>query len=218
VAVLGGETGQGCGEPSNDHDDVDQFERLYRLWWPDVVVLCRRALARPGDAEDAAQEVFLRAWMARDRYLFSKPFWPWVAAIARRLCVDWHRRGGREVLNDTLTDMTAGELTPERIVLAEDQLHSVFQALDGLRVPERLALVLREFRGWSYEEIADVQGVSVESVRGSLKRARAALRRSVLHDDVFGTVRRRILVTELRADDQEQPPLARLSSMRSTSP
>lgn len=175
-------------------DGTDEFEQLYRHWRSDVVSLCRRLLGRVGDAEDAAQEAFLRAWLARDQYSSTQPYWPWLATIARRLCVDWQRRFARESVDADTLDVEIVHLTPERVVVAAADLEIVFEAIDGLRGRDRRALLLRELGGWSYQRIADVQGVTVEAVRGSLKRARATLRKSVLHDGGSGT--------ELRANDQ----------------
>ena len=184
-------------------EGAEEFEQLYRLWRADVVSLCRRLLGRVSDAEDAAQEAFIRAWLARDQYSSTQPYWPWLATIARRLCVDWQRRLTRESAETDTLDVEIVQITPERVVVAAADLEIVFEAIDDLRGCDRRALVLREFGGLSYQRIAAVEGVTVEAVRGSLKRARATLRKSVLHDDVFGT--------ELRANDQEQNPVTRLS-------
>lgn len=205
MALLGVEAGERL-------DGEEEFEQLYRHWRADVVSLCRRLLGRGSDAEDAAQEAFLRAWLARDQYSSAQPYWPWLATIARRLCLDWQRRLARESVEADTPDVEIVQLTPERVVVAAADLEIVFEAIDDLRGRDRGALLLRELGGWSYQRIADVQGVTVEAVRGSLKRARASLRQSMLHDDVFDVVPRRVLGAQLRADDQQQQPLTRLSS------
>jgi RNA polymerase sigma-70 factor, ECF subfamily len=200
VAVLGIEVGEVWVEPSSATGE-DEFQDLYRQWWSEAVVLCRRLLGRACDAEDAAQEAFLRAWLARDQYSPTQPYWPWLATIARRLCVDWQRRHGRESAETDTLDVEIVQITPERVVVAAADLEIVFEAIDDLRGRDRRALVLREFEGLSYQRIAAVEGVTVEAVRGSLKRARATLRQSMLHDGVFGS--------GLRADDQGQRPVPR---------
>jgi RNA polymerase sigma-70 factor, ECF subfamily len=162
-----------------------EFERLYRRWWPEAVSLCGRLLGRADEAEDAAQEAFLRAWVARERYSSAMPFWPWLATIARRLCLDRRRRTAAEPFAELFV---VADLTPEHVVVSGDEMRSFGRVVGRLRPAQRRALVHRELDGWSYGRIAAVEGVTVEAVRGSLKRARASLRRSVLEGDTAGSV------------------------------
>lgn len=159
--------------------DQEAFDQLYRLWRPDVAALCRRLLGSAEDAEDAAQEAFLRVWSARHEYSPVRPFWPWVSTIARRLCVDERRRLTRENVEpdaDPETAFDATEPVPERVVVAGDELRILSRMLDELRPFERRILVRRQLHGWSYPQIAVDEDVTVEAVRGSLKRTRASLR------------------------------------------
>jgi RNA polymerase sigma-70 factor (ECF subfamily) len=167
------------GEAALGHDDGRgwAFEAMYRRFYPDVVALCRRLLGRTGDAEATAQEAFIRAWAALDRYSTARPFWPWISAIAQRLCFDHRRRSIRESRRMELGESLTQEPQPEIVVEAGEDLRVVFRAIDRLRPHERRALMLREIDGWSYEQIAAFEGVTIESVRGSLKRARATVRR-----------------------------------------
>jgi RNA polymerase sigma-70 factor (ECF subfamily) len=191
---------------------TDDFDELYQQWWGDVVALCRRLLGRVSDAEDAAQEAFLRAWLARDQYSSAQPYWPWLATIARRLCIDWQRRLAREPSSPDIGEPDVVLITPERAVLAGEELETAFEVMDALCGRDRRALVLRELGGWSYRRIAEVEGMSVEAVRGALKRARATLRRSALHHDVFGSVPGDVFGPGVRADDQEERTVTRCAS------
>lgn len=175
---------RGEGAFRQEHRRGWAFETVYRLWYPDVVTLCRRLVGHTGDAEGIAQEAFLRAWLALDRYSPARPFWPWIAAIARRLCLDHRRRLLRESRRAQVLGEPLLEPPPEFVVEASEDLRVVFRAIDRLRPHERRAFMLCELEGWSYQQIADLQGVSVESVRGSLKRGRASLRRSLHSLDV----------------------------------
>ncbi|HEX2039383.1 MAG TPA: sigma-70 family RNA polymerase sigma factor [Acidimicrobiales bacterium] len=165
----------------------DGFTELYLRWRPDVVTLCGRLLGRHADAEDAAQDAFLRAWLARDQYSSTKPFWPWLSTITRRLCIDRRRRQAPDPVETADLEGDIIVTTPELSVVAGEELQAVLSALTDLRAAERRALVLREFAGWSYQQIATVDGVTVESVRASIKRARANLRRAVLSSDGSAT-------------------------------
>jgi RNA polymerase sigma-70 factor (ECF subfamily) len=170
----------GSASPETGADGSESFDGLYRRWRGDVVALCRKLLIEQSDAEDAAQEAFLRAWLARDRYSPARPFWPWLSTIARRVCVDRRRRSMREEARQAAlaSDGEPLERPLEHVFELGEDLKLVFRAIDGLRPAERRALVLREIYGWSYQQIATVEGVTVDAIRGSLKRARASLRRS----------------------------------------
>lgn len=167
-------------EPADYALAFDTFDAMYRRWHSDLVAMCRSVLGSYGDPEDAAQEAFLRAWMARDRYSPTRPFWPWLSTIARRVCIDRRRRAARErtqviTVPDEEALLDAG---PEDTWALVEDTRAVLTAIGRLRPHERRVLLLREFRGWSYEEIAVFEGATVESIRGLLKRARASVRRS----------------------------------------
>lgn len=165
-------------DPAIEVIDAEAFGRLYRECFPDVLSLCRTLLGPSGEAEDVAQEAFLRAWLARHRYSPLRPFWPWVATIARRLCIDRRRRAARDVTRQEGLEFVdeSHERPAEHVVEAGEELRIVLRAVAALRPSERRVLILRELDGCSYRQIATLEGVTVESVRGSLKRARASLR------------------------------------------
>lgn len=155
------------------------FDDLYAAHFAMLVAYCRRQVGGGGDPEAIAQDAFTRAWRSWDRYTGSRPFWPWLVTIARRLCIDYRRREMRHsavpVSMTTSGDFTA--LPEERLELAEDRKQAL-QALCRLKPGDRRVVELRDIDGWSYEQIARLEGVTVESIRGSLKRARVALRRA----------------------------------------
>lgn len=147
------------------------FEELYRAWFPSVVNVCRRCLGPEGDAEAIAQEALFRTWRSWSRFVPERPFGPWVITIARRLCINENeaRQRNRERY-DGATDLH--EDHSERALDAE----AVNGVLRSLPSRQRRVLHLRDIEGMTYNEIARIDGVTVEAVRGSLKRARAAFR------------------------------------------
>src|SRR5438270_13916877 len=76
-------------DPGDERADV--FAELYEAHYRPLVALCRR-LTGPRHAEELAQEAFPRAWSSWERYAPTRPFWPWVSTIPRRLCIDHGRR------------------------------------------------------------------------------------------------------------------------------
>lgn len=164
-----------------DENRAEAFEEVYRRCQPELVALCRRLLGGRGDAEAVAQEAFVRAWRSLDSFSGARPFWPWVATIARRLCIDQRRRLGRETtkLHVEATFYETQLTPPPDEILEEDEDYRAARlALQRLKPAEQRVITLREVNGWSYDEIAEFEGVTVESVRGSLKRARVRLRES----------------------------------------
>src|SRR3954471_15530737 len=95
-----------------DWDGSESFSYLYRRSYLPLVDYCRRQLRGAADAEDVAQEAFSHAWASWDRYSSARPFWPWVATIARRLCIDHHRRS---TTAGTYRDAAAAGLAPTPI-------------------------------------------------------------------------------------------------------
>jgi RNA polymerase sigma-70 factor (ECF subfamily) len=158
----------------------DAFAEMYARFRPDLVALCRRVLQNRGDPEGVAQEAFAKAWASIDRFTGARPFWPWVATIARRLCIDELRKGSREYRGREYLRSARGMdvLQPEDLVVQRDDEHTALKALRALPPRDQRLITLRDLNEWSYEEIAGFEGVTVESVRGLLKRARVSLRRA----------------------------------------
>ncbi|MDQ3757102.1 MAG: sigma-70 family RNA polymerase sigma factor, partial [Actinomycetota bacterium] len=155
---------------------ADRFEELYRQSYPGLVRFCRRLLGGQRDAEAVAQDAFVRAWTAWVHYEDDRDFWPWVATIARRLCINEVVAGRRR---NELFEREVRGLLPRAAEEAGEgvvEAHVVRHALHRLSPRHRRMLALRDVEGWSYEEIAAFDGVTVETVRSSLKRARAAFR------------------------------------------
>ena len=166
--------------PGPDGDDrEEQFAELYRAHFRPLVAFCRRQLRAEGDAEALAQEAFLRAWASWDRYSTTRPFWPWVSTIARRLCIDHGRQQQRARARGIPTEDVA-PTEPDEAILALDEYAWARAALAALQPNQQRVLQLREVDRWSYDRIASHEGVSVEAVRGSLKRSRQALRAAYL--------------------------------------
>src|SRR5438270_306408 len=157
----------------------EAFTELYEGAFPTLVGYCRGLLGSGGDAESVAQEAFLRAWVAWDRYGTTRPFWALVATIARNLCMDHHRH---ERVVSTVLEQRAGELTaspgigPEERVEQAEEFQWARQALAELCPNHQRLLHLREIDGWSADDIAAADGTSPEAATAALYRARQRLR------------------------------------------
>ena len=152
-------------------------EELYAQFGRTVGGLCRALLRDAVEAEDAAQQTFLSAHRALVNG--SRPREPaaWLAAIARNECWARIRARTREPLpSDTLETRVSGATDPVAAALRRADLAALWAAIKALPQAQRDALLLREFGGLSYEELAAALAVSEPAVESLLFRARRRLR------------------------------------------
>ena len=175
--------------------DSRAFEALVRRYERWVFTLALRMVGDRGEAEDVAQDVFLKAYTGLSGFRGSSRFSTWLYAIASHHCLNHlASRARRPVPESSLRPAGNGDDDPpgpvERLAdqrpRADDLLErqetarQVQEALLELTEDHRLILVLREIQGLSYEEIAEAVGAEVGTVRSRLHRARMALKRRLL--------------------------------------
>jgi RNA polymerase sigma-70 factor, ECF subfamily len=163
--------------------DSAAFGNLYARYYERLLRFCLRRLNDRHEAEDAAQEAFARAWKALPRFAGERRFYPWLTVIAGNICTDMLRRRSRSMPTDDL-ELTArqpvgvgGADTSEELVLAAVDGEMVNRALDRLSTRHRQVLAMREGSGWTYQQIADHEGVEIGTIETLLWRARQALKR-----------------------------------------
>jgi RNA polymerase sigma-70 factor (ECF subfamily) len=163
--------------------DTAAFGNLYARYYERLLRFCLRRLNDRHEAEDAAQEAFARAWKALPRFAGERRFYPWLTVIAGNICTDMLRRRSRSTPTDDM-ELTAqhpvgvvGEDTSEDLVLAAVEGDLVNRALDRLSTRHRHVLAMREGSGWTYQQIADHEGVEIGTIETLLWRARQALKR-----------------------------------------
>ena len=154
---------------SGDDAAIDWLLSRYRSR---VVRLAAHILRRPADAEDAAQEAFVRAFRNLHAFRGTGRFYTWLYQIVVRVCLDMRRlaRWSAEVPIDTIPDAAAGW---DAGLNAADSRMLAEALLDRIAPPIRATLVLRELEGLDYEEIAQVMQIPVGRVRWRLHTARA---------------------------------------------
>jgi len=150
---------------------VQRFHRrVYRFCW---------RLLRSSDAEDLAQDTFVRAFVHFERFDPERPVLPWLIAIARRLCLDVLRR--RKVMARVETFPVTGPSAPgpEGEASRREQLSHLERALDDLDEGPRVAIVLFHIEEMSYRDIAAALEVPMGTVMTWLHRGRAQLKRAL---------------------------------------
>jgi len=160
--------------------DQVAFGRLVVAYQKPVYNLAYRMLGNAGEAEDAAQESFLRAYTRLKTYDPQRPFRSWMLSIASHYCIDVLRR--RRINWLSLEDEFAQPMRlasdnpgPETVVTRREREGYIQQLLAALSPTDRAAVTLRYWYDCSYEEIAETLDLTVSAVKSRLHRARRAL-------------------------------------------
>jgi len=160
--------------------DGQAFGELVEKHRPGVLNVVYRMCGDPQLAEEAAQEAFLRAWQNLRRYNPKFAFRNWVYRIALNLAIDRLRRRTETVAIDTLREILTVETDgPEATLERHEQAEQVRQAVLDLPPTSRAALILREYEGLTYQEIADALDIPIGTVMSRLNYARGQLRESL---------------------------------------
>lgn len=153
---------------------LDDFDSLYRLFGDRLVRFCRAQIGAAGDPEDAAHEALMKAWASRDRFDPSRPLWPWLATIARNVCIDQQRH--LTVARGRLQPVDPSPLGPEDLVMGQAHRGLVREAIQDLTPGAREVLLLHFVDELGYAEIAARQHRSQGAIRTAVARARSDLR------------------------------------------
>ena len=158
--------------------DAAAFDALVRRLHRPVYRFCWR-LVRSADAEDLAQDTFVRAFVHFERFDPERPVLPWLIAIARRLCLDLLRRRKMMSRVETLPVTDPPPPGPEGEASLREQLSRIERALDDLDEGPRVAIVLFHIEEMSYRDIAAAFEVPMGTVMTWLHRGRAQLKRAL---------------------------------------
>jgi RNA polymerase sigma-70 factor (ECF subfamily) len=165
--------------------DPIAFEALVDRHGRRVRTLCYRMSGSLSEADDLAQETFLRVYRHRGTYQAGKPFGTWLHRICVNVCLTHRERQRRQPPVARLPEgdrrpppeAPAGASADPEARAAEAQLVGAVQRIVGaLAEPFRTTLILRVFAGLSYQEIADVLGCGLGTVMSRINRARAQVR------------------------------------------
>lgn len=159
--------------------DRTAFSRLVEAYQRPVFNLTYRMLGSVEEAEDAAQEAFLRAYSRLGQYDPEMKFSTWLFSIANHYCIDRLRKRRTTQIsfddNPVLQNLEGSDPRPERHALQQEARVEVQALLDRLAPEYRTPLILRYWEDLSYEEIAESMNVTVATVKSRLFRARQQL-------------------------------------------
>lgn len=164
--------------------DDAAFGNLVEIYQKPVFSLCYRMLGNSNDAEDAAQESFIRAFRYLKRYDRDRSFATWLLSIASHYCIDRMRK---RKLDTVSTDVLPAEIVPDRNApnpekeyREREKVAQIQDLLTDLKPTDRAAIILRYWHQYSEVEIAETLDLTVSAVKSRLFRARQALANSWL--------------------------------------
>jgi RNA polymerase sigma-70 factor (ECF subfamily) len=173
-------------------DDSVAFGELVGRFQHRLVAVMHHLVGSPDEAEDLAQEVFLRVYRTRKKYTPKAKFSTWLFTIANNLALNALRdRKRRPVLpldihesgplgpRSTETSAPGRDVPPAHNLQQKELADVIRRALDDLNERQRVAIVLNKFEDMNYADIADVMGLTTKAVKSLLSRARAKLREAL---------------------------------------
>jgi RNA polymerase sigma-70 factor (ECF subfamily) len=191
-AVLGMQTTDEELVALSTAGDAESFNTLIARWERPIYALAYRVLGREEDARDICQETFLRAFRGIKGFKGQAKFSSWLYRIALNLCRDWIRRERRSPKVTTLDTETEAAPADDRTESAEsvtvrrDLGRLITQAMATLTEEQRTTIVLKEYHGLTFQEISDLQGCPLSTVKTRLYQGLSTLRRQLRRSGVDG--------------------------------
>ena len=166
--------------------DVDAFNQLVTRWERPIYALAYRTLGREEDARDVVQEAFLRAYRGLKGFKGQAKFSSWLYRITLNLCRDWIRRERRTPLvavpeGTDVADLADQRMAPtesvEDLVSRREMSQAVAKAMAELPDEQRTAIMLKEYHGLTFQEIAEMLDCPLSTVKTRLYQGLSVLRR-----------------------------------------
>jgi len=165
--------------------DKVAFDFLVIKYQHKIIQLVNGYVKDPSEAQDVAQEVFIKAYRALGNFRGEAAFYTWLYKIAINTAKNYLLSRARRNSNSHVDIQDAEVLeqaqqlrnieTPERQLLNEEIIDTIKAVIDNLHEDMRTAIILREFEGMSYEEIAEAMDCPVGTIRSRIFRARDAI-------------------------------------------
>ena len=174
--------------------DLDSFNQLVLRWERPIYALAYRVIGREEDARDVCQEAFMRAFRALGGFKGEAKFSSWLYRITLNLCRDWIRRERRTPvmqppegvdLVSLSIDQTPSE-SVEDLIARRDLSRAVAKVMALLPEDQRTAIILKEYHGLTFQEIADLLDCPLSTVKTRLYQGLSVLRRRLDHEGLQG--------------------------------
>ncbi len=166
--------------------DNSAFEEIVVKYKDKIYNLCRHMLRDPQNAEDAAQDVFLKAYQALPKFKPEASLYTWLYRIAANTCIDYKRKpiwesifGNSEEGERLVHDRASDAPSPEQLYQSKEIDRALQEGLAKLSPKLRAIIVLKEMEELSYEEIAETLEISMGTVKSRIARAREELKKAM---------------------------------------
>jgi RNA polymerase sigma-70 factor, ECF subfamily len=166
--------------------DLESFNQLVRRWERPIFALAYRTLGREEDARDVVQDAFLRAYRGLPRFKGEAKFSSWLYRITLNLCRDWIRRERRAPIvptpagvdpNTFADEQVSPTTSVEELVGRRQMSEAVALAMAELPEDQRTAILMKEYHGLTFQEIADTLQCPLSTVKTRLYQGLSVLRR-----------------------------------------
>jgi RNA polymerase sigma-70 factor (ECF subfamily) len=177
--------------------DQAAFDEMVGRYWDRIYAMVNQLLRNSQDAEEVTQDAFIRAHRGLVNFRGDSAFSTWLYQIATNLARNrywywWRRKRDKSVSFDapvssdnatTLADLIPAEVeTPDDITVTQEFVARIAKGMERLSAKHREILTLRNIKNLTYEEIAEILGISVGTVKSRIARARESLRRKLGED------------------------------------
>ena len=167
--------------------DTESFNQLVRRWERPIYALAYRTLGREEDARDVTQETFLRAFRALSGFKGDAKFSSWLYRIALNLCRDWMRKERRAPLVPVPEGVEVEDMAAERgpsesvedLAARAELGREVARAMALLPSEQRQAIILKEYHGLTFQEIADLMRCPLSTVKTRVYQGLSTLRKQL---------------------------------------
>ena len=168
--------------------DTAAFETLVERYQQQVYHLALRMVNNEADAQDLAQEAFIRAWRSLGSFQFTSQFSTWLYRLTSNICIDFLRvQKRRKVVSltmlrddeDSQWDLPDDDPLPEQQMIVREEHEALERAFAALDPEFRQILTLRIINGCSYQEISQILDIAEGTVKSRISRAREQLRKKM---------------------------------------
>lgn len=167
------------------------LEKLIIKYEKKVYNIAYQIFGNEHDANDMAQEVFIKVYKSLHKFNFKSTFSTWIYRITVNTCIDEYRKKSKnskvEYMDETIKQQDSiiqkqfidKGLTPEEEIIKNENIKFVRESIDELKEDYRIIIILRDIKGYSYENIADILDISIGTVKSRISRARSKLKKII---------------------------------------
>jgi len=159
--------------------DRDAFEQIVNEFGKMVINLSYRFIGNKEDAEDVAQDVFVKVWKNASSFKETSTLKTWIYRITVNESLNFLRRRKVNSFVDLFESIILSEPGPDDAIQVKEESNLVRKAIHALPKNQRIAITLRSYKNMGYDEIADIMNTSKSSVESLLFRARKSLKKKL---------------------------------------